>query len=197
MGDSATLPLRHLSVRVPWHDAGWRGSVCNDPVANSACLRLANIHMRRDDAVEVQLAGRSVEELSPAQQPPCVAERATFMAPFSVSRPVQHPYHETAKAYAHYKPTTLTLPGYSAGCVPFRWLLRAQAQDISEALDLVYHDQAEDAAREVMGFDSAWVQNVDNQRRLLDGFFSAVQPEASLAFFYAKKFRSLKTRAGC
>lgn len=186
MPDGA-LPIRHLSVRVPWHDAGWVGTVCNDPVANSACLRLANIHRKRDDGVEVALAGRSIQELTSAEQPPCVSERATFMAPFAVSRQVQHPYHETAKAYGHYLPTTLTLPAYSAGCVPFRWLLRENAEARAEELDLVHHDQAEVTAREVMGFDSAWVQNVDNQRRMLDGFFSAVQPEASLAFFYAKE----------
>lgn len=187
MPDNAPLPLRHLSIRVPWHDAGWRGTVCDDPLSNSACLRLANVHKRRNDEVEVRLAGRSIEEMSAAQHPPCVAERATFMAPFPLSRPVQHPYHESSSAYGHYKPTPLTVPAYAAGCVPFRWLLRDNAQEISESLDLVFHDQAEGAARTIMGFDSAWVQNVDNQRRLLDGFFSAVQPNASLAFFYAKE----------
>ncbi len=181
------LPLRHLSVRVPWHDALWQGTVCANPVANSSCLRLANIHMRRDDASEVRLAGRSIADLQDDELPPCVAERATFMTPFPVSRPVQHPYHATSKAYSHYKPTILTIPPYSAGCVPFRWLLRENALVIAEDLDLVYHDQAEADARDVMGFDSAWVQNVDNQRRLLDGFFSGVQPESSLAFFYAKE----------
>ncbi|HJQ96533.1 MAG TPA: RNA helicase, partial [Acidimicrobiia bacterium] len=183
----SSLPLRHISIRVPWHDAGWMGTVCNDPVSNSACLRLANIHMQRIDSLEVRLAGRSIEDLQAGELPPCVAERATFMAHFPVSRPVQHPYHKTSKAYSHYKPTTLTIPAYAAGCVPFRWLLRENAIEIAESLDLVYHDEAEVLAREVMKFDSSWVQNVDNQRRLLDGFFSAVEPGRSLAFFYAKE----------
>ena len=26
-----SYPLRHVSVRVPWHDNGWNGSVCKDP----------------------------------------------------------------------------------------------------------------------------------------------------------------------
>ena len=30
--------LKHLSVRVPWHDNSWNGSVCNNPKANGACL---------------------------------------------------------------------------------------------------------------------------------------------------------------
>ncbi len=109
------------------------------------------------------------------------------MAPFAVSRLVEHPYHATSDAFAHYRPTSLTLPAFSAGCVPFRWMLRGEATEIAEQRDIALHDEAEQEAREVMKFDSAWVQNVDNQRRMLDTFFSSVQPESSLAFFYAKE----------
>ena len=27
-------PLRHISIRVPWHDTGWNGSVCAAPQLN-------------------------------------------------------------------------------------------------------------------------------------------------------------------
>ena len=40
---AGAAPLRHLSIRVPWHDAGWAGTVCNDPTANTACLVLKRI----------------------------------------------------------------------------------------------------------------------------------------------------------
>jgi len=42
-------PLRHLSIRVPWHDSGWTGSVCKDPKGNTACLALKLIREKRDD----------------------------------------------------------------------------------------------------------------------------------------------------
>lgn len=29
------LPIRHLSARIPWHDAGWNGTVCKNPKDNS------------------------------------------------------------------------------------------------------------------------------------------------------------------
>ena len=29
-------PLRHLSIRVPWHDNGWNGTVCRVPKHNGA-----------------------------------------------------------------------------------------------------------------------------------------------------------------
>ena len=42
------LPLRHLSVRVPWNDTGWTGVVCKKPVENIACLIL-NLKTLRND----------------------------------------------------------------------------------------------------------------------------------------------------
>lgn len=181
------LPFRHLSIRVPWHDAGWNGTVCGEPGNNASCLRLVNIHERRDDAVEVQLRGRRMDELQRHQQPPCVAERAAFMADFPISRMVEHPYFETSPAHKHYLPTRVDIPPFSAEAVPFRWMRRGDARDIAEEFDIVFHDEAEDAARDVMKFDSAWVQNIDNQSRMLDAFFSAIEPDHSLAFFYSKE----------
>ncbi|MGI8901897.1 MAG: hypothetical protein ACR2HA_13420 [Nocardioides sp.] len=51
----------------------------------------------------------------------------------------------------------------------------------------MFHDEAEDDVRSVMQFDSSWVQDVNNQTRMLDSFFSAIVPDTSLAFFYAKE----------
>lgn len=54
------LPLRHLSIRVPWHDTGWTGTICADPINNASCLRLHSIHARRDDGVEVEFRSRRI-----------------------------------------------------------------------------------------------------------------------------------------
>lgn len=29
--------IRHLSIRLPWHDRGWDGKICNNPSANTYC----------------------------------------------------------------------------------------------------------------------------------------------------------------
>ena len=184
---TTNLPLRHLSIRVPWHDTGWNGTVCTDPVNNASCLRLGNIHERRDDGVEVELRSRRIDEVTPSQQPPCVAERATFMADFPITRQVQHPYFKTSDVHKHYRPTPVDLPAYTAGAVPFRWMMRKEAVEIADSFDIVFHDEAEEDVRAVMQFDSTWVQDVSNQTRMLDGFFSAIEPDRSLAFFYAKE----------
>src|SRR4051812_7475514 len=130
MTTTRALPHQHMSIRVPWHDSGWQGTICEDPLGNSACLRLANIHLKRDDSDEIDRAGSSLEGVTSERLPPCVAERASFMAPFPITREVEHPYKKSSKVHAHYKATPLTLPAFSAGCVPFRWLLRENAAEI-------------------------------------------------------------------
>lgn len=37
----ARVPFQHVSLRVPWHDLAWRGTVCKDPRRDAACLVLA------------------------------------------------------------------------------------------------------------------------------------------------------------
>ena len=37
------LPSHHVTVRVPWHDGGWTGSVCARPLDNTSCLILPRI----------------------------------------------------------------------------------------------------------------------------------------------------------
>lgn len=58
------LPMAHLSIRVPWHDSGWAGNVCDRPLDNSACLALRRIGQQRDDAFETAVAGHRMDELA-------------------------------------------------------------------------------------------------------------------------------------
>ena len=37
------LPPHHVTIRVPWHDGGWTGTVCARPLDNSSCLILPRI----------------------------------------------------------------------------------------------------------------------------------------------------------
>jgi hypothetical protein len=185
------LPYQHLSVRVPWHDTGWEGSVCADPLANGSCLRLGRIADERDDAQEARLAGRSWAELTEAglRLPPCSAERAGLMSPGSrrVTKE-EHPYAAWYEVYRKFRPTSYELPAYSADCIPFRWMLRESAAEISERYQLPYEAALEDAVDAEAGIRStAWVQHGTNQRMLLDAFFSAIEKQRSLFFVYAKE----------
>ncbi|WP_157749546.1 hypothetical protein [Jatrophihabitans sp. GAS493] len=182
------LPFRHLSIRVPWHDRRWEGSICDDPIGNGACLRQSRIAEGRDDATEVRLAGRSWADLADHELPPCTAERAGFMSPRSRSVTKRHPYASWNDVYRRFEPTTYEVPGFSADCVPFRWMLRASAAEIAEEYQLPYENKLEDAVDlEASLRDPRWVQHAQNQQLLLDTFFSADKPDKSLAFFYAKE----------
>lgn len=182
------LPHRHLSIRVPWHDRGWDGSICKDPLANGACLRLSRIAESRNDAREADLAGTPWSELSELELPPCASERAGFMSHTSRRVTKHHPYAAWNAAYRKFEPTAYDLPAYSADCVPFRWMLREHAVGIAEDLDLPYEAELEAAVdAEASLPDPSWVQHAKNQQLLLDTFFSAVKPQKSLVFFYAKE----------
>ena len=182
------LPYQHLSIRVPWHDTGWSGSVCGDPLANSSCLRLSRIAEERDDTREVLFAGRPWGELDEADLPPCVSERAGFMSAAPRRPEKRHPYAAWNEVYQKFRPTTYELPAYSADCVPFRWMLRKEAEAKADELRLPYRIELEDGVDQEAGLNSPiWVQHADNQQLLLDTFFSAVEPERTLAWIYAKE----------
>jgi len=73
-----TYPLRHISIRVPWHDTAWDGRVCAAPRLNGACLKLRRIAEDRDDAAEEAVAGKSLKDLPQKKWPACMSERVGF-----------------------------------------------------------------------------------------------------------------------
>jgi hypothetical protein len=187
MSKSTQLPMRHLSIRVPWNDLNWAGTVCLRPSANVDCLILPRIREQRKDDLEASIAGKSWADLAPEQLPPCVSEHGHFMAPYELTKRVVHPYASFSQAHSHFLPTPLRLPAYSAACIPYRWMLRETAPTIAEELDLNYQPDLEKRADDLMGFETYWLQDKHNQTAMLDAFFSAVHAEESFCFFYAKR----------
>jgi hypothetical protein len=186
-------PLRHISIRVPWHDTGWDGRVCAAPRLNGSCLKLKRIAEDRDDAAEEVVAGKRLDELPQAQWPACAAERMGFIAPFEVVRMADHPYNRGPEtSHGHFKPTPLRHPPYSAAVVPFGWLLREAMETLGEE-----HELDVQAEREPdLGFKTQWVQEHLNQTALLDCFAGHLKPEQSLCFFYAKQVPFVEDAAG-
>ena len=177
------LPVQHLSIRVPWHDAGWTGVVCNKPASNVACRALRRIAEEKDDSAEAEVAGRSLAGLSPDQFPACKFERSNFMAPFRITVTKEHPYARgDSDSHGHFLPTPYTMQPYSAACVPFRWMLHKEGAELVERYNLGFQPDREPD----LEFDPSWIQNRANQLVMLDTFFGAVHPDQSLCFFYAK-----------
>lgn len=116
----ADYPLRHLSIRVPWHDARWAGTICTAPILNGACAKLKRISNLKKDEEEQDRAGATLKDLPNEQWPCCVDERAMFMAPFEIVQKKHHALAEIdAEHYGHFLPTPQRYPAYSAGVVPF------------------------------------------------------------------------------
>lgn len=176
-------PLRHLSVRVPWHDAGWAGVVCNAPQLNGACAKLKRIAGSKKDAAEIPVAGRRLDEIASAQWPPCVDERATFMAPFEMEQVKRHALAENSpQHYGHFRPTPQRYPAYSAGVVPFFWMMKTNLDALESELEL-----GVDVSREPeLGYESQWVHEAKNQTALLEGFAAHLRGDDSICLFYAK-----------
>lgn len=185
--DEPVRPIEHISIRVPWHDAAWNGTVCHDPRGNGTCVLLKNIGHRRRDSDEQRLAGRKIDELPQADAPPCVGERATFMSPRPIHYQRTHPFVEKSKAYQHFLPTTQSMPAYSAQAVPFRWMSRKGAEELGTERRIDLRPELEAQVDALTGWgDSTWMMHGDNQRTILETFFETVHPERSLVFFYAK-----------
>jgi hypothetical protein len=179
-----SYPLRHVSIRVPWHDTGWDGRVCANPRLNGACLKLKRIGQSRDDAAEEAVAGKSLKELPQEKWPCCVPERVAFMAPFEYTRMANHPYNRGPESsHGHFDTTPLRNPPYSAAAVPFGWMLVDEMAKLGEehALDIQAEREPD------LGFENSWIQDHKNQVALLDCFAGHLRVEQSLCFFYAKK----------
>jgi hypothetical protein len=160
------FPLRHVSIRVPWHDAGWSGVVCRAPQLNGACGKLKRIADGKKDGQEVPIAGRSFEDLPRAQWPRCVDERVTFMAPFEMEQVKTHALADVNRQhYSHFRPTPQRYPSYSAGIVPFLWMMR---KNLNHYRDLLALDVDEEREPD-LGYETNWTHEAQNQTALLGG----------------------------
>ncbi|WP_160746705.1 AAA family ATPase [Croceibacterium soli] len=179
---------RHVSVRIPWHDAKWDGTVCRNPKGNSACLAIGLIAEQRDDEFEANVAGTAFADLAPSQLPPCVRERAGFLSGTPQQLRVTMPYSQWSDHHAHILPTDVALPGYGGVLVPYRWMLREPAQQRAEALSLdLDPDREPQPPMPDFMVNTAWVQDVENQRSMLQGFAAPLETGTSLVFFYARR----------
>jgi hypothetical protein len=189
----ASFPVRHLSIRVPWHDAGWNGTVCQRPKHNTACCKLVNIAESKNEAAEQDLAGVSLKGLDQAKLPPCVKERGSFMAEFPLERLHEHPYaRNNSTTHSHFKPTPFKHTPFAAAALPFRWMMKPVVfgdpdkgeEGLVDQFPLEGVDQSNEPE---LSFDTYWVQDYRNHQALLDCFWKHVRVEESLVFFYAKQ----------
>lgn len=106
-----------------------------------------------------------------------------FMAPFETEHLKRHALASVNKEhYGHFQPTRQRYPAYSAGIVPFRWLMRENL----EAYRALYELDIDEAREPNLGYETIWIHEAANQSALMNGFAAHLRKEESLCFFYAK-----------
>ena len=199
MTSSLSFPLNHISVRVPWHDARWNGTVCIDPANNWACLKLPRIAEKKIEASEILLAGRKFQDIHPDEVPPCLVERSAFMSTNALIRQHSHPYRRDDQGpHGHFRPTPVHYPAYSMPAVPFRWMMKDSfAGNGTDGLDKQYPlNEVNPEVEPDLGFTTNWWQDFSNQSALLENFWAHVKEEESLVFFYAKQVPLMEDMPG-
>lgn len=71
--------MKHISIRVPWHDNKWNGHVCNCPSNNPFCLMLKNIFDAKNNEKEELVASKDWNKLAVEELPACKGENGAFM----------------------------------------------------------------------------------------------------------------------
>lgn len=169
--------MKHISIRVPWHDNNWNGSVCCNPEGNPFCMALHNIATRKDVANEQNIAGEGWAKLSSRDLPPCAGENGAFMSSCSYQRTHRHVY--SSGPHASLRPTQVEIPPYSVQGVPFRYM----SHDGQEFLDQMFPNLPLD---EVAPFRTSWVYGSERQVSILKWFAGSIEANNSLAVFYCK-----------
>ena len=173
---------QHISLRVPWHDHGWDGTVCADPQNNNACLRLKNISENRDDKAEAAICGQCMADHCESLS--CISEGSAFMSPVPMTRSTVHPYKTYRyPTHQHFLPTDITYPAYSFPARPFAWLMRDNVERVKDIYNIDFSEEREP----VLKVNTIWVQEADNQKAIFDYFYGDVIENESLCIAYAKQ----------
>lgn len=171
---------KHISIRVPWHDNEWSGSVCKCPENNPFCMVLRNIADSKNVDNEMGLAGRKWCKLTTDQLPACKGENGGFMNDKGYKRLFKHVYAYGKTPHTKLRPTMLEIPPYAILGVPFRYM----AKDCKDELERKCPDLPKD---EEAPFRTSWIYGGDRQRAILNMFKKEVVEDSSIVVFYCKK----------
>ena len=173
---------QHISVRVPWHDNGWNGAVCTQPVCNSSCLKLTNIYENRNDKVEAEICGKCMA--GNEEHLPCIGEGSAFMSGEELVKTTIHPYKKHfSPAHKHFLETEIVYPPFSFVTKPFAWMMKDRIEDKYKDYGIAYDSSKEP----ILTWNTNWVQEASNHRAIMDYFYSDVIPNESICIAYAKQ----------
>lgn len=183
---------QHLSVRVPWHDHGWDGTICTAPDYNTSCLRLKNIFENKDDTAECAMCGQCMA--GNEEGLPCVSEGAAFMSSVPLKKTQIHPYKKNnPDTHGHFLPTEVTFPAYSLPGRPYRWMRKEMVignrntTGLQDIYGINYDNSIEPTFHWMKNNNEGWIQEAANHKAVFDVFYDDVIPDKSLCVIYAKQ----------
>lgn len=170
--------MKHISIRVPWHDSNWNGHVCKNPACNTFCKVLPRISMSRD-AADCLHASEDWSLLPQHERPVCASENGGFMNQHSYKREFKHVYAGKGGRHDVLKPTTIEIPAYSALAIPFRYMSLDSQSWLSDR-----HPEFHDV--EKSPFNSSWLYGAERQLDILKWFREDIEANESICVFYVK-----------
>ena len=163
---------KHLSVRLPWHDRGWDGHVCDRPMANVFCtgqygLQAHGIREGKKDIEEEKRRSRPCAALARDDYlPPCLQTIQTFGGTAAL------PYVNRPKSF-------LSTPANPIQSIP---------EDVSPftvgtwAYDRVFRQDEAEEEEVPEGFEDRYSPE-EAQNNITD-FFGDLAAPSSIVFFY-------------
>ncbi|MCL2284070.1 MAG: AAA family ATPase [Fibromonadales bacterium] len=182
---------QHISIRVPWHDDGWRGCVCANPERNQACRVLKNIAIGRADINAQQCSSCAGTSIATDEKftPPCITESGQFMSDHKIFKKKNHPYVYDPH-FNHIEETTICIEPYSFVGTPYKWTMKGDIAGNSP--NDCYFTQF-DSTIEIDVGSRNWVSNGINQRHIFDYFYRNIESNKSLIVAYAKAIPFIET----
>lgn len=173
--------MKHISIRVPWHDRKWNGHVCSSPSNNPFCMMLRNISEAKNSQKEESVAAKEWNVLSVDDLPACKGENGGFMNERPYKRKFIHVYKNIKYDVPQRNliPKIVEIPEYSFCGVPFRYLSRDNSDYLNDRFP--YFAKDEDAP-----FPTGWVFGCQRQYDILKWFKSNIVAGKSLVTFYCK-----------
>ncbi len=171
--------MKHISIRVAWHDRKWNGTVCKCPIQNTFCMQLKRIAEDKDANKENSVACKEWGKLNQQEMPVCIAEAGGFMNANKYKRVFTHVYSKIPD-YPHtaLEPTEDEVPAFSFYGTPYRYMLCENEKWLNEKYPNLPKDEKNP--------HSPWIFGFKRQRAILKIFREQIVENQSLVVFYTK-----------
>ena len=180
---------KNITVRVPWQDNGWKGTVCNNPQNNFSCKYLKGIAENKNCDFECPLASRKFIDIAEKEKIPCIKENAAFLSENTLSFWAEYPY-SSYSGLGHIKTTKVDILPNSLISRPYRWL---RTEDSPATSIIVNYSTKREGEYKVCHkspgnkypINKTWINEPQNQKAVLDYYYDGLN-ENSLIVPYLK-----------